>query len=86
MAVRLAILDHSYRGPWSWHEGLLPVATDRLARWRAADAATGDAALDAVRDAIDDDLDFPRAIEAIDRAAAAGLGVSQAALLLGVPI
>ena len=47
MAVRLAILDHSYRAPWAWHEGLLPVATDRLARWRAAGA--GDAALDAVR-------------------------------------
>ena len=44
MAVRLAILDHSYRAPWSWHEGLLPVATDRLARWRAA--GEGDAALD----------------------------------------
>ncbi len=88
MAVRLAILDHSYRGPWSWHEGLLPVATDRLARWRAAGTGTGtgDAALDAVRDAIDDDLDFPRAIEAIDRAAAAGHGVRQAALLLGVDV
>ena len=62
------------------------MATDRLARWRAAGAGAGDAALDAVRDAIDDDLDFPRAIEAIDRAAAAGLGVSQAAMLLGVQI
>ena len=84
MAVRLAVLDHSYRAPWAWHEGLLPVATDRLARWQAA--GTGDAAVDAVRAAIDDDLDFPRAIEAVDRAAAAGLGVSQAALLLGVTV
>ncbi len=82
MAVRLAILDHSYRAPWSWHDGLLPVATDRLARWRAA--GEGDAALDPVRAAIDDDLDFPRAIAAIDRASAAGQGVSQAAALLGV--
>src|SRR5205085_451093 len=72
MAVRLAVLDHSYRAPWAWHEGLLPVATDRLARWQAA--GTGDAAVDAVRAAIDDDLDFPRAIESVDRAAAAGLG------------
>jgi len=31
MAVRLAILDHSYRQPWVWHEGLLPAAAERLA-------------------------------------------------------
>ena len=28
MAVRLAILDHSYRAPWAWHEGLLAKAAD----------------------------------------------------------
>jgi len=82
MTVRLALLDHSYRAPWSWHEGLLTVATDRLGRWRAA--GEGDAAIDEVRAAIDEDLGFPRAIAAIDRVAAAGQGVSQAAALLGV--
>ena len=83
MAVRLAILDHSYRAPWSWHEGLLPVATDRLARWRAAGRRATPPST-RCGTAIDDDLDFPRAIAAIDRAAAAGHGVSQAAVLLGV--
>ena len=88
MAVRLAILDHSYRAAWSWHEGLLPVASDRLARWRAAGQGSGsdDAALDHVRAAIDDDLDFPRAIAAIDRAAASGHAITQAAALLGITL
>ena len=43
-----------------------------------------DPSLDEVRAALDEDLDTPGAIEAIDRAAAKGLGVSEAAALLGV--
>ena len=82
MAVRLAILDHSYRQPWPWHDGLLEQAAERLERWRAA--GPGGASLDDVRDALDDDLDLPRAIRAIDDAAAAGRGAHQAADLLGV--
>jgi L-cysteine:1D-myo-inositol 2-amino-2-deoxy-alpha-D-glucopyranoside ligase len=84
MAVRLAILDHSYRQNWSWHDGLLDQAADRLDRWRAAGA--GDAHVDEVRAALDDDLDLPRAIRAIDDAAGAGRGVSQAAALIGVTL
>jgi L-cysteine:1D-myo-inositol 2-amino-2-deoxy-alpha-D-glucopyranoside ligase len=84
MAVRLAILDHSYREPWTWHDGLLPVASDRLERWRAA--GSGDASLDEVRVALDDDLDIPRAIRAIDDAARANRGVRQAAELIGVAL
>ena len=76
MAVRLAILDHSYRAPWAWHDGLLPQATERLERWRAAGA--GDEGLDEVRAALDDDLDLPRAVAAIDEATTKG-GVSRAA-------
>ncbi|MBO0770229.1 MAG: cysteine--1-D-myo-inosityl 2-amino-2-deoxy-alpha-D-glucopyranoside ligase [Actinobacteria bacterium] len=36
MAVRLAILAHSYRDDWDWTEPGLAAAADRLARWRAA--------------------------------------------------
>jgi L-cysteine:1D-myo-inositol 2-amino-2-deoxy-alpha-D-glucopyranoside ligase len=82
MAVRLAVLAHHYREPWEWHDELLTDATERLARWRAS--GEGDAALDDVRAALDDDLDVPRAIAAIDDAVAAGGAVSRAAELLGV--
>jgi L-cysteine:1D-myo-inositol 2-amino-2-deoxy-alpha-D-glucopyranoside ligase len=39
-----------------------------------------------VRHALDDDLDTPSAVAAVDAAAAAGLGVSRAAALLGVDV
>jgi L-cysteine:1D-myo-inositol 2-amino-2-deoxy-alpha-D-glucopyranoside ligase len=83
-AIRLAILAHHYRTPWEWEDDLLPAAAQRLEAWVAAGA--GDGALEAVRAHLDDDLDTPGAIAAIDAAAAAGEGVSQAALLLGVRI
>ncbi|HEY1733103.1 MAG TPA: hypothetical protein VGG23_01560, partial [Acidimicrobiales bacterium] len=35
-AVRVALLGHHYRGDWEWTDADLPVAADRLARWRAA--------------------------------------------------
>jgi L-cysteine:1D-myo-inositol 2-amino-2-deoxy-alpha-D-glucopyranoside ligase len=81
-AIRLAILAHHYRTPWDWDDSLMPAAAERLERWRAA--GTGDAALDEVRAALDDDLDTPRALAAIDAAVAAGEGVSGAAALLGI--
>jgi L-cysteine:1D-myo-inositol 2-amino-2-deoxy-alpha-D-glucopyranoside ligase len=84
MAVRLAILIHHYRIEWEWFDSLMPDGRDRLERWRAAGA--GDGALDAVRAALDDDLDTPAAIAAIDEAAARGEGVSRAAALLGVDL
>jgi L-cysteine:1D-myo-inositol 2-amino-2-deoxy-alpha-D-glucopyranoside ligase len=80
-AIRLAVLAHHYRSDWDWHDGLMPEAATRLAVWRAAGA--GDGALIEVRDALDDDLDTPAALAAIDRAAGAGQGVSVAASLLG---
>jgi len=82
MVVRLAILGHHYREAWEWFDSLLPVAAERLDRWRAAGAGLG--ALDDVRAALDDDLDFPRALAAVDEAAKAGQGVSRASDLLGV--
>jgi L-cysteine:1D-myo-inositol 2-amino-2-deoxy-alpha-D-glucopyranoside ligase len=84
MAIRLAILDHSYRRPWAWHDGLLPAAAERLDRWRATAAGDGAASLEEVRAALDDDLDLPRAIRAVDDAAAAGHSVRRAAELIGV--
>jgi L-cysteine:1D-myo-inositol 2-amino-2-deoxy-alpha-D-glucopyranoside ligase len=84
MAVRLAILDHPYRSPWAWHDGLLPEAAARLERWR--EVGEGGASLKEVRAALDDDLDLPRAIRAIDAAAAGGHGVRRAADLIGVAL
>lgn len=83
-AIRLAVLAHRYRDSWEWNDGLMPAAARRLETWRRA--GTGDAALDEVRAALDDDLDTPAALAAIDRAAAARGGVSEAAGLLGVPV
>jgi L-cysteine:1D-myo-inositol 2-amino-2-deoxy-alpha-D-glucopyranoside ligase len=81
-AIRVAIIGHHYRSNWEWFDHLMPAAADRLERWRAA--GPGDGALDEVRAALDDDLDTPRAMAAIDEAAASGQGVSEAAGLLGV--
>src|SRR5438270_2064787 len=84
MAVRLAILANHYRLSWDWSDDLLPQAVERLERWRSA--GTGEAALDEVRAALDDDLDAPRAVTAIDEAVSHGQGVSAAAALLGVAL
>jgi L-cysteine:1D-myo-inositol 2-amino-2-deoxy-alpha-D-glucopyranoside ligase len=83
-AIRLAVIAHHYRSAWDWDDDLLPAAATRLEAWRAA--GPGEGALDAVRAALDDDLDTPAAIAAIDHAVAAGRGVSAAAALLGVDL
>jgi L-cysteine:1D-myo-inositol 2-amino-2-deoxy-alpha-D-glucopyranoside ligase len=82
MAVRLALLDHVRHEAWDWHDDLVPAAGARLERWR--EAGDGEGGLDEVRSALDDDLDLPAALAAVDRAAAAGRGVGTAADLLGV--
>jgi L-cysteine:1D-myo-inositol 2-amino-2-deoxy-alpha-D-glucopyranoside ligase len=81
-AVRLAIISHHYRQSWEWFDHLMPEAAERVERWRSV--GPGDAALDEVRAALDNDLDTGEAMAAIDDAAGAGRGVSQAAALLGV--
>ena len=83
MAIRL----HDRREPLPHGVGVgrharCHVPPSASSAWRAA--GPGDAALDAVRAALDDDLDAPTAIAAIDAAAAAGQGVSAAAALLGI--
>jgi L-cysteine:1D-myo-inositol 2-amino-2-deoxy-alpha-D-glucopyranoside ligase len=80
--VRLAVLANHYRSSWSFEEAMLEAAAKRLARWRAA--GPGDGAIEDVRARLDDDLDTPGAIAAIDEAAASGVGVLGSAALLGV--
>ena len=85
-AIRLAVVANHYRTSWEWHDEVMPAAAERLARWHAGGAADGDSALAAARAALDDDLDTPAAVQAIDEAADAGKDVSLAAALLGVDL
>jgi L-cysteine:1D-myo-inositol 2-amino-2-deoxy-alpha-D-glucopyranoside ligase len=82
MAIRLLLIENHYRTAWEWDDSRPTRAAARLEAWRAAGPGAG--ALDEVRAALDDDLDAPAAIAAVDAAVAAGLGVSEAANLLGV--
>ena len=83
-AIRLAILDHSYREDWDWTDDLLDAAAARVDAWRAT--GPGEGGLDDVREAVDRDLDTPAAIAAIDDAASSGKGVDRAAKLLGISL
>ena len=86
--IRLAIVANHYRHEWEWRDDVLTWATERLEAWMAASsvpsAPDSAAALAAVRSALDDDLDTPGAMAAIDVAAGAGESVVSAAALLGV--
>ena len=87
-AIRLGIIGHHYRTEWEWDAELMPQAQQRLESWREA-ARRGGATVDvlsAVRERLDDDLDTPAALAAIDEACAGGSGdgVAAAADLLGV--
>ncbi len=83
-AIRLGIVAHHYRTEWEWNDDIMPTAAARLEAWLAA--GVGDGALEEVRAALDNDLDTPAAIDAIDDAAARGQGVSEATMLLGVDL
>ena len=83
-AVRLAVLGHHYRHPWDWNDGLMPAAAERLDAWR--ESGRGSGGLEATRTALDDDLDSPAALAAVDVAVARGEGASKAAALLGVDL
>ena len=85
-AVRTALLAHHYRFDWEWHDGDLDDAVARVERWRRASADDDGASLSAVRAALDDDLDTPRALADLDELAAAGLSVRAGAALLGVSL
>jgi L-cysteine:1D-myo-inositol 2-amino-2-deoxy-alpha-D-glucopyranoside ligase len=95
-ALRLALLSHHYRGDWEWRDDDLPAAAERLERWRRAQRASRtdggagddrrDDGLEEVRAALDDDLDAPRALAALDERAACGEPVTRGAALLGVAL
>ncbi len=80
--IRLAIMSNHYRSSWDWSDRLLEEARARLAAWRAN--GPGNAGVEEVDSALDEDLDAPAAIARIDAQAAAGSGVSEAAALLGI--
>jgi L-cysteine:1D-myo-inositol 2-amino-2-deoxy-alpha-D-glucopyranoside ligase len=87
-AIRLGIVAHHYRDSWEWDDAIMPEAGARLAEWLRVstmpNATDSVAALDAVRSCLDNDLDTPGAVAAIDAAVATGEGVTSAAALLGV--
>ena len=100
-AVRLALMGHHYRDDWEWLDGDIDDGQERFDRIIAAvDKPTGpDPAptLAEVRAALDDDLDAPRARDAIDRLAqmiidgtgddpTAAQGLREAVELVGVDL
>ena len=70
MAIRLVLLDHHYREDWEYTDADLERATERLERWRAIannpTAFPAGETVQAIRDALRDDLDAPRALAAVD--------------------
>ena len=87
-AIRLGIIEHHYRPEWEWDDSLMPRNQARLESWLASagdrPGPAGDEVLAAVRGRLDDDLDTPGALAAIDAAASGGTDVTAAAALLGV--
>jgi L-cysteine:1D-myo-inositol 2-amino-2-deoxy-alpha-D-glucopyranoside ligase len=68
-AIRLALLSQHYRTDWEWTGALLADAEKRLALWQdwARLIAPGESALTgALRSTLHNDLDTPRALQAID--------------------
>ena len=85
-AIRLALMANHYRTEWEWNSASMSSAQQRLALWSGANSGDGDAGLEDVRSALDDDLNTPAAINEIDRAARSGYSVMTAAGLLGVDL
>lgn len=83
-AIRLGLIEHHYRQDWEWDDGLIGRAQDRLNLWQGAAKGDGLAALAEVRTALDDDLNTPAAVAAIDSAAQSGHRITSAAELLGI--
>ncbi len=83
-AIRLGIVANHYRQEWEWSEAIMPEAAARLERW--LEAGPGDGAAGEVRAALDNDLDTPAAVAAIDAGVERGHGVSVAAMLLGIDL
>ena len=84
--IRLGLIEHHYRFEWEWDEAMFVRNVDRLANWSAGTKADGGELLGLVREALDDDLDTPRAVTLIDAAAKNSVDVSTAANWLGVTL
>ncbi|MER7555904.1 cysteine--1-D-myo-inosityl 2-amino-2-deoxy-alpha-D-glucopyranoside ligase [Nocardioides sp. NPDC126508] len=78
MAIRLVLLGHHYRDDWEWTDAKLFDAVDKIAEWRKAVAlgrgAPAAPVVETVLGALADNLDAPRAVEAVDAWVAATLG------------
>ena len=104
-AIRLALLAGHYRDDRMWTDELLDAARQRLVQWRTAarvgEPSTGGAdrlttpadfaTVDALRAALADDLDTPRALAIVDRWAASRVVADSVVpnavdALLGVPL
>ncbi len=86
-AIRLGIISHHYRTEWEWHDNLMPSSNERLTRWQASVGGDDDGALiNAVRAALDNDLDTPHACSQIDTAVSEGIDATAAAALLGIDL
>jgi L-cysteine:1D-myo-inositol 2-amino-2-deoxy-alpha-D-glucopyranoside ligase len=59
---------------------------ERLGAWRVSADGRASDLIDVVRERLDDDLDSPGAVAAVDAAAAAGESTRAAADLLGVTL
>ncbi|MFI5623427.1 cysteine--1-D-myo-inosityl 2-amino-2-deoxy-alpha-D-glucopyranoside ligase [Nocardioides sp. NPDC051685] len=78
MAIRLVLLGHHYRDDWEWTDAKLFDAVDKIAEWRKAVAlgrgAPAAPVVETVLGALADNLDAPRAVQAVDAWVAATLG------------
>ncbi|MEO6570050.1 MAG: cysteine--tRNA ligase [Ilumatobacteraceae bacterium] len=85
-AIRLGLIEHHYRVEWEWDDLLMVRNARRLEAWSAAADGTPGDVLDEVRERLDDDLDSPGAVGAVDAAAARGESTRSASALLGIDL
>lgn len=85
-SIRMAIIEHSYRREWEWDDELMPRNHQRLQSWKASIGGSTSDVLEQVRACLDNDLDTPGAVAAMDAAAVLGHDVSAPASLLGVEL
>ncbi|MBV7412069.1 cysteine--1-D-myo-inosityl 2-amino-2-deoxy-alpha-D-glucopyranoside ligase [Dermabacteraceae bacterium TAE3-ERU27] len=65
-AIRLVLLSQHYRRDWEWRAEMLAGARERLGNYRRAAAANDPETCLAVRRALRDDLDTPKALRLLD--------------------
>lgn len=72
-AIRLALLEHHYRSDWEWFDDDVFAAITRITHWvewaaRAEQGETETDLVSAIREALADDLDTPRAVTLVEAA------------------